>query len=115
MHASIPESAHVEVFMIQSAANLIRMVPLMEERGGFPQDPLDTLRALRWGLERFSEMVDWDDYVACQVIDGAEPFHKSMMTMRLERGQYDGTDGDLLYQFDALVQARIDPNEDVSR
>jgi hypothetical protein len=101
--------------MIQSAVNLIRMVPLMEERGGFPLNPFDTLCALRWGLERFSEMIEWDDYIAAQVIDGAEPFHKSMMTMRLECGQYGGADGDLLYQFDALVQARIDPTEDVSR
>jgi hypothetical protein len=101
--------------MFHSSRDLTRMVPLMEERGGFPLNPDDSLRALRWGLERFSEMIEWDDYIACQVIDGAEPFHKSMMCMRLECGQYDGADGELLYQFDALVQARIDPTEDVSR
>jgi hypothetical protein len=75
----------------------------------------DSLDSMRWQLERIAEMFEWDDYVAAQVIDGTAPFHRSMMEMRLETGQYDGDTGDLLYQLDVLVQAGIDPNEDVSR
>jgi hypothetical protein len=75
----------------------------------------DSLGSLRWQLERLEEMIEWDDYIAFQVIDGAEPFHKSMMMMRLETGQYDGAAGDALYQNDVKIQARIDPTEDVSR
>jgi hypothetical protein len=75
----------------------------------------DSLGFMRWQLERLAELIEWDDFVACQVIDGAAPFHRSVMEMRLETGQYDGAAGDLLYQKDVVIQARIDPTEDVSR
>jgi hypothetical protein len=78
-------------------------------------NPDGSLRYLRWQLDRLAELIEWDDYVAARVIDGTLPFHRSMMEMRLETGQYDGTVGDLLYQLDVLIQAQIDPREDVSR
>jgi hypothetical protein len=75
----------------------------------------DSLGLLRWKLERIAELIEWDDYVAAQVINGFVPFHRSMMEMRLETGQYNGADGDALYEKDVLIQATIDPREDVSR
>jgi hypothetical protein len=75
----------------------------------------DSLGFMRWQLDRLEEMIEWDDYIAARVADGTEPFHKSMMMMRLETGQYDGAAGDALYQKDVQIQARIDPTEDVSR
>jgi transcription antitermination factor NusA-like protein len=95
---------------------------LLSERGGFPQKlgdkgkPLaQRIQALRWQLDRFAEMVMWDDDTARFVMNALLPFHKTMMTMRLETGQYDGKAGDLLYEFDVMIQQTIDPTEDVSR
>ena len=105
-----------------SAAEKLRLVHLLRERGGLPQEagekckPIEVrIRALRWHAERFAEIVEWDDYVAREVLDGFWPFHKAMMTMRFETGQYDGEAGDLLYNFDVLIQEHIDPFEDVRR
>ena len=105
-----------------SAAEKHRLAELLRDRGGLPQEAGDKckpiaerIRALRWQAERFAEVVAWDDFVAASVIDGTEPFHKAMMTMRFETGEYDGEAGDLLYDFDVWIQSYIDPFEDVRR
>src|SRR5208283_4319698 len=95
-----------------SAAEKHRLRELLRERGGLPQEagekcrPIaEHIRALRWQAERFAEIARWDDDVALGVIDGFEPFHKAMMSMRFYTGQYDGAAGDLLYEFDVWIQS----------
>jgi len=92
------------------------MQKAIEDRGGFPpklgdsaRSPEQRVRELRWQLERFAEMLRWDEYIAKCVMKGTEPFHRSMMTMNFEGGKYDGLAGEDLYAIDWQHLERIDP------
>jgi hypothetical protein len=100
----------------------MRMRKLAADRGGLPPKPGEPSRTpaqrvleLRWQLERFAELIPWDDYVATSVMQGNEPLHWAIMCMRQETHQYDGEDGDELYWVDFVHQERIDPTVDVRR
>jgi hypothetical protein len=99
-----------------------RMVKFILERYGYPGElnqrrnpPSYRVKGIRWELERFAEIVAWDDYVARQVIEGSAPLHFSMMVMRQETKQYEGELGGILYDADVWIQQQIDPSVDVSR
>jgi hypothetical protein len=98
------------------------MRSLAADRGGLPPKPgepsrsaAQRVRELRWQLERFAELIRWDDDIARSVIDGGTQLHWAIMCMRLETCQYDGLAGEDLYWLDVMHQQRIDPTVDVRR
>lgn len=95
---------------------------LLRERGGLPAKPGEPpreaerrVRELRWQMERFAEIIDWESETAAAIIEGTGLFHYNIMVMRHETGQYDVQDGDDLYEVDKWVQQRLDPTVDVGR
>jgi len=100
----------------------MRMRKIAADRGGLPpkpgepcRSPVERVLELRWQLERFAEVITWDDDMANAVIEGRELLHWTIMCMRHETGQYDGDDGEELYWVDCVHQERIDPTVDVRR
>jgi hypothetical protein len=98
------------------------MRKIAADRGGLPpklgepsRSPTQRVLELRWQLERFAEVITWDDDMAHAVIEGREQLHWTLMCMRHETHQYDGEDGDELYWVDCVHQERIDPMVDVKR
>src|ERR1700730_9963821 len=96
-----------------------RMCQVILARYGWPGEPGQLRRppghrvkALRWQLERFAEIVAWDDCARSNGLDGYDPFHEAMMSMRLYTGQYEGHEGDFLYQADVFIQTLIDKCKD---
>ena len=95
---------------------------LIRQRGGLPprlgespRSELDRVREIRWQMERFAEIIQWEHEIAEDIIEGKALFHFQIMVMRQETGQYDAEGGDLLYEVDRLVQRRLDPTVDVRR
>jgi hypothetical protein len=98
------------------------MCNLILERYGWPgepgqlkQPPNHRVKALRWQLERFAELVHFDPSLAGAAMNGQKDFHKAMMIMRLKTGQYRAERGDALLAVDQFIRRQLDQTENVKR
>ncbi len=98
------------------------MCNLIDERYGWPGEPGQLKRppnhrvkALRWQLERFAELVRFDSGLAGAAMNGQKDFHRAVMIMRFKTGQYRAERGDVLLAVDQFIRRQLDQTENVKR
>lgn len=101
---------------------MTEMCNLIEERYGWPGEPGQLKRppnrrvkALRWQLERFAELVRFDSALAGAAMNGQKDFHRAVMIMRFQTGQYRSARGDALLAVDQFIRRQLDQAENVKR
>ena len=98
------------------------MCKLIEERYGWPGEPGqlkrppgDRVKALRWQLERFAELVRFDPGMAGAAMNGQDDFHTAIMIMRFKTGQYRAERGHALPAVDQFIRRQLDQTKNLKR